>query len=309
MNPGDATAMPPDPAGAPAGRLASGWAVARSSAWARAGIFIALAIVLSVPSIWLPGLLSPMFPDAPPSLRALGDFVRKVFPPLAAYLLLARWVERRTVTELALRRMVPGLAIGLVGGMLLISAVFCVLWMAGAYQVRGWNGLQDWLRTLLVIGVAPGVAEEIIFRGVLYRLIAEVRGHVWALVVSALLFGGLHMGNPNASLWTSFAIAVEAGLLLGMVYAVSSSLWPCMGLHMAWNFLEGKFFGSPVSGVTITGSALDATLAGPVWLTGGAFGIEASIVTVGLCLAASALLWSMRHRLGPPATASGAPSC
>lgn len=301
MNP----AAPPAPeAGtpqpAPGGRLQRWWAGARASAWGRGGLFLAFAGVLSVLTFRLFALLGWTTPDAPAGLRVAATLARQVIPTLGAFLLLAWWVERRRVTELSLRHLVPGLAAGTLGGVLLIGGVFGTLWLAGAYQVSGWGSGDGWWRTLLIVGVGAGISEEIIFRGVLYRLIAESKGDAWALGVSALLFGGVHLGNPNASLWTSFAIAVEAGILLGAVYAFTRSLWPCIGLHMAWNFLEGKVFGSPVSGLPVKDPLLQPQFDGPAWLTGGAFGVEGSVVTVGLSLLASAALLAARRRLAPP---------
>ncbi|WP_374667767.1 lysostaphin resistance A-like protein [Ramlibacter sp.] len=297
------TAPPaPEAGAAQAGgsRLQRWWAGARASAWGRGGLFLAFAGVLSVVTFRVFALLGWTAPEAPAGLRVGATLARQIIPTLGAFLLLAWWVERRRATELSLRHLVPGIAAGVLGGVLLIGAVFGTLWLAGAYQVQGWGSGEGWWRMLLIVGVGAGISEEIIFRGVLYRLIAESKGDAWALGVSALLFGGVHLGNPNASLWTSFAIAVEAGILLGAVYALTRSLWPCIGLHMAWNFLEGKVFGSPVSGNAVKDPFLQVSFDGPAWLTGGAFGVEGSVVTVALSLLASAtLLLAARRRRAP----------
>ena len=77
--------------------------------------------------------------------------------------------------------------------------------------------------------------------------------------------------NLGASLWSSTAIAIEAGLLLAMVYHLTRSLWACVGLHAAWNIMQGAVYGIPVSGNPEDGF-LVAKMTGPDWLSGGAFG-------------------------------------
>jgi hypothetical protein len=141
------------------------------------------------------------------------------------------------------------------------------------------------------------VGEEIVSRGVLYRIVEQRFGSWAALIVSALVFGGLHAWNPNATPWSCLAIAIEAGLLLGIVYTLTRSLYVCMGLHAGWNFLQGPVLGIPVSGFDLHG-LLRATLHGPVWLSGGAFGAEASALTVALLGTVSATLMLHAQRRG-----------
>lgn len=229
--------------------------------------------------------------------RGLVQFALRALPALAAYLLLVRFVERRPVAELAPRKLVPGGAAGILAGLLLFSAVVAVLWLAGSYRVTGFNPGAQWLPALLMVGLGAGIGEEIIFRGVLFRIVEEGLGSWWALVVSAVFFGAIHAGNPGATLWSSAAIAIEAGLLFGMLYHVTRSLPVCMGLHAAWNFAQGTIYGIPVSGTTPDGWLLSAR-SGPDWLSGGAFGAEASVVALAACLLCTAGLLVVALRRG-----------
>lgn len=212
-------------------------------------------------------------------LRAL----RSLIPIVLAYWLLVRFVERRPVTELAANKALPHSATGwLVGtGILLVSAGAMAAF--GALRVDGYNPDADLIVPLVVLGLLPGITEEIIMRGVLFRVVEEGVGSWAALVISAALFGYLHSNNPNATTWSSIAIAVEAGLLLGMAYAWTRSLWFCMGLHAAWNFTQGPLLDIPVSGFDVDGLLVSQT-EGPVLLSGGEFGAEASILTVVICV-------------------------
>lgn len=91
-------------------------------------------------------------------------------------------------------------------------------------------------------GLGAGIGEEILFRGVLFRIVEEGLGTWAALLVSALFFGAVHLGNPGATLWSSATIAIEAGLLFGLLYHVTRSLYLCMGVHAAWNFMQGTVY-------------------------------------------------------------------
>jgi hypothetical protein len=137
----------------------------------------------------------------------------------------------------------------------------------------------------LLDAVIAAVTEEVLMRGVLFRIVEERLGSWIALVFSAVLFGALHAFNPGATITSSIAIAFEAGVLLAAVFIYTRRLWMVIGLHAAWNFTEGGIFGASVSGTDAHG-VLVSQFHGPDVLTGGAFGPEASIVAVVICFAA-----------------------
>jgi hypothetical protein len=122
-------------------------------------------------------------------------------------------------------------------------------------------------------------------------------GSLTALVVSAAFFGLTHLGNAHATMTGAAAIALEAGILLGVCYMAVRNLWLPIGLHFGWNFTEGGIFGSAVSGNDFTG-IFTTTTSGPDLLTGGAFGPEASIVAVAICGAAALIIFVIALRRG-----------
>ena len=261
-----------------------------ASAIARIFLFIGLASALG---FVVGGVVDALGWSALPEdrpLRILGAVLARVVPTLVAYLVIVRWVEGQPADDLALHKAIPWGTAGFACGAALMAVAFLVLWLAGAYRVVAVRGDVAWAYPLLVYGLATAVLEEIIFRGMFFRILEEKWGVGAALAVSSLVFGAVHLGNPGATVWTSFAVAAEAGVLLGAVYHVTRSLPACVGLHMAWNFLEGTLFGSSVSGLPSRSSWLQAEFSGPSWLTGGTFGIEGSAVTVALSLAFSAAL-------------------
>ena len=174
------------------------------------------------------------------------------------------------------------LILGFGTGVLYFCIIAGVLAMAGVYKAK--LGSDSWLEILgsLFFFLLVAVGEEIVFRGFIFRMIDERFNFVAALVVSALIFGFIHMGNSNATLWSSVAIAVEAGLLLGAAYKYSGTIWLPIGIHWAWNFTQGNVFGFSVSGMPSDVSVFDAMVSGPEILSGGEFGPEASVITVAL---------------------------
>jgi len=259
---------------------------------ARLVFFSALLVVASM--LWW---LVPSGPSSDPFAIGLRGLGLRAAAPLLAYLMLVKLIERRPVRDLALRRLMPEVALGLAAGALLFSAVVGALWLLGSYHVVGSNPEAHWLLAAVTVGLGAGIGEEIICRGALYRIIEEGLGSWIALLVSALFFGAAHLNNPGATLWAGLAIAIEAGVLLALIYLVTRSLWICIGLHAAWNFMQGTVYGIPVSGTKADGW-LVSTRSGPDWLSGGAFGAEASVVALALCTLVSAMLLAVALRRG-----------
>ena len=209
---------------------------------------------------------------------------------IAAYRFLVRILERRTVTELQSSGAVRALAPGVLVGAGLFTLVYAILWALGAVTLIGFGGFSG-VGHALANAIESAVGEEIVFRGVLYRRLEERIGTSIALLVSAVAFGLVHSGNAGANWGSTLAIALESGVLLGLAYATTRSLWLPIGLHLGWNFTEGGIFGAAVSGGQFTG-LIKASLAGPPLITGGAFGPEASLAALVVSLSASiALAW------------------
>lgn len=207
------------------------------------------------------------------------------------YTWLSRRVEnRREVTELAAAGRWSGLGLGaLIGaGVFLATMVLAVLFTdADITSGSFWACLG-------VAGSMASVAvtEELLFRGVVHRILEERTGSIVAIAVSALIFGLAHSVNSNATLWGTLAIAVEGGALLAITYTVTRSLWLPIGLHFAWNFTASGVFGTAVSGADGEPGLLRTVVSGPELLTGGTFGPEASLFALLCCLVPA--VWLLR---------------
>lgn len=196
-----------------------------------------------------------------------------------------------------------GLMLGLLFGALLFSLVIGELALGGYYRIVAVHPASSLLPVALLL-IGGAIVEELLFRGVVFRLVQEWAGTWIALTVSAAIFGLAHVANPGATWFSSLAIALEAGVLLGAAFVVTRNLWFPIGLHFAWNFCEGPIFGTQVSGNVLQTTALTARLRGPAIVTGGSFGPEAGLAALVTCsIAAIVLLVAARrrHLIVPPA--------
>lgn len=225
----------------------------------------------------LPTPVAQHFVEAPAALLSLVLFA-----------LCTRAFEGRRVDELLLRPAPREVLTGFALGFLAISLTVAVLAVFGQYRITGHN---PWSAALMPLWAAIGAAafEELLFRGVLFRMAEDWLGSYWALALSALFFGAAHLLNPHATLLAGAAITIESAMVLCPAYMLRRRLWFPIGIHAGFNFTEEGVWGIANSGSTPHG-LLQATLHGPAWLTGGDFGAEASLVglliagTIGLLL-------------------------
>lgn len=210
---------------------------------------------------------------------------------LFAYWVLGRfWERRRPIHELG--GAPRGAAVGVGLGIVFMAVSVGILALLGVYRIEGFNSDYSPWMTILTVGFMAGIVEEILFRGICYRLLEDAFGSWAAIGVSALVFGLIHLGNSNATMQGAIGIALEAGLLFAALYAFTRNLWLVMGLHFAWNVVQGPILGIVVSGSSASGSGfIRSSMVGPEWLSGGVFGVEASAVTIVLLTAVG--VWLM----------------
>lgn len=216
---------------------------------------------------------------------------------LVTYKVAIRHLGELPRDDLPLRGSLKNLALGFASGVALFGMVVGLAALVGVYRIVGCCEQGQIVRDVFETAILAGFAEELLFRGILFRWIEEFAGSWVALIVTAGLFGLVHIENPNATWFSSFAIAVEAGLLLGGAYMLTRSLWAPIGLHAAWNFTQGYVFDIPVSGVPENGLT-QAKLSGPALLSGGQFGLEASVLALVVATAAGIWLVVLAVRRG-----------
>jgi len=235
-------------------------------------------------------------------LQALAATVVAGAMMLTLYANVVVFIERRTVTELTLPPMGRELGLGLLLGFGLYSVCMLILMALGNYRI---DGLHDWhiLLTGMSAALATGVFEELVFRGGLFRLSQEWFGTWAALVISSLVFGFAHADADGATLQGLVSVSTWAGLLLSATYLLTGRLWLGIGLHAAWNYTQGTVYSGIVSGNAPPNGFFKSTLQGSEWLTGGSFGVEASVVALLVCGTVGTLMLVKavrRGRIVPP---------
>lgn len=232
----------------------------------------------------------------------LGGVWSALSAAIAAYLML-RVADRRSFRTLGLW-FYPGwgreLIVGLAGGFGLLSVVVVLLWAAGqvqftTVQLDPVSALRGLAWTLLVL-LAPAAFEELMFRGYPFQRLVEGGGAFLAVFLLSVLFGLMHLDNPNATV-LSTTNTVLIGILLALAYLKTQGLWLPIGLHWAWNVSLGFIYSLPVSGYVLPQKLLGVEITGPDWLSGGNYGPEGSVITTGVALLATGWL-ARTSRLG-----------
>lgn len=258
-------------------------------------LLIGVALQVFVVVAWGFSNMSGAFPDSGPAMLVQAGLVSVLV--LSVHRAFNRYIDADPHNDMSGKGAVVETGAGIAFGFGLFTLITAVVWVLGGYEAGKVNGFHTIWPMLATFAILPGVTEEVIFRGLIFRFVERAAGSWIALIVSAVLFGAAHLTNPNAGLIPAIAIAVEAGIMLGAVYMLTRRLWAAIGVHAAWNFTQGWVFGIPVSGVKEPG-LIDSKLSGPEWLTGGAFGLEASIVAMVLATVAGLVLLKMAHKKG-----------
>ncbi|RPH33773.1 MAG: CPBP family intramembrane metalloprotease [Bacteroidales bacterium] len=231
----------------------------------------------------------------------IGRPVRAIIALLAllfGYNLLFKYYERRKVMELSIIHLPKDGLLGLVVGALMVSVTISFFALMGYYQVLSNNLSISSLLAGLIVLTSLAAVEEVIFRGVIYRICEEWLGTNMALIISAVLFGLAHMPNDSANL-VSIISAIFGGIMLCLAYSATKRLWLPIFLHTGWNFSQ-LFYGTNLSGLSEFSvySGFKSKLQGPEWLVGGEFGIENSVVAIIIVVVVAITLYYIMVKSG-----------
>lgn len=231
------------------------------------------------------------------ALRRTGIFLSV----LLAYWGQVRLLEKRPVTEL---RLAPAaIPLGALSGAVLISLTTLSLFALGAYEVLSVRGLHAGLPGVAGVIWVAAFLEEVVYRGVLFRILEEILGTTAALWLQSLLFAAMHLANADGSVaeqLTTLASGTLIGAFWTALFVLTRNLWVVTANHAAWNFAI-ILSGAPLSGLSAWQemALFDMRDNGPGWLSGGIFGPEDSILTIVLMLAGIAVVLRESRRRGP----------
>jgi membrane protease YdiL (CAAX protease family) len=276
------------------GRLRSGWRVL---------IFVALFIAISflVATVLRAGyaIVTAFAPSIPHS-----GFVAEVifrFGLLAAALgagyLCTKFLEGLPWRSLGLtlhagwfRDLVIGFVVGFASLALAVAIAF-----KGLHFSLTTAGLMPTVRSLIgsaVLLLVAALAEEAMFRGYGLQTLSRAKLAWLGVLLTSVPFGLVHLSNPNVVPFVTFANTALAGIWLAAAYLRTRSLWLPLGVHWAWNWALGWFFGLPISGINLVSNPLlQGEESGPKWLTGGSYGIEGGVACTIALIIVTVFLW------------------
>lgn len=216
-----------------------------------------------------------------------------------------RWLDKRSFKSLglkvnpqALKDVLAGIGISVVQMGFIYVLMLALGWLTFegfAWQFDPISTVLTSTLTLFVVFLFVGWNEEIFSRGYQLQTIASGLNLFWGIVLSSVIFGWLHLGNPNSN-WVAVAGIFFAGVFLAYGYVRTKQLWLPIGLHIGWNFCEGVVFGFPVSGLDIY-ALTRIEITGPELWTGGAFGPEAGLIILpSLVVGAGLIYWFTKNR-------------
>lgn len=216
------------------------------------------------------------------------------FSCIFSYILFFKKYEKRTITEFSTKGLAQNISIGALIGFVLQSLTILVIYLNGSYSVVNINPVSFILIPFTIM-FTVAIIEEILVRGIIFRIVEEKLGSYISLTISSVLFGVLHLANPHGTLISGICITT-AGFLFGAIFMYSRNLWMPIALHFAWNFTQSGIFGAITSGNEKTSSLLEAKIQGAEFITGGEFGPEGSIQAIIFCAAATIILLVLNHK-------------
>jgi len=263
----------------PDGRLRAGWRLLLFLVF-----FVAASIVFQ-------GTASAFFRrqvvNSPIAILAVASVAGLAAVALATSLM-ASVIERQSFSSVGLsfrRQSLGELTMGFAGGVGLAGTAAVIEWVVGAIHFEPSGTSTASALSFFVGGVGifaiSATSEELLFRGYPFQRLIEGTNDYSALLISSVVFGGLHWLNPHSTK-LSVTNTVLAGVLLSLAYIKTRALWLPIGFHFSWNWTLA-LLGLPVSGVEfgrMPWQAMPASI--HIWLHGGDYGPEGGLVATGV---------------------------
>lgn len=219
---------------------------------------------------------------------------------IIAYIYFFEKLEKRSIKEFSVKGVAKMIIIGILIGAVLQSLTMLVIVLYGGFEIVSVNAVSNMI-TPFAIAFSVAIFEEILIRGIIFRIMEEKFGSYISLLISAIIFGALHLVNPNSTIISSLCVGMEAGVLLGVAFIYTRNLWFPIAIHFAWNFVQSGVFGAITSGNEKNSSLLTTKITGLPIITGGEFGPEGTIQAIAFCFLASFILLQLcKNRIIKP---------
>ena len=209
-----------------------------------------------------------------------------------------RFADKRSFASLGLNinkqagfDIIVGITISFVLMFLIYLIEYFLGWLnfeSFAWQIDSPSTVITYTLRYLIVLIFVGWNEELVYRGYILQTLTSGLNLLWALLISSFYFGIEHLSNPNSS-WMAVGGIFFIGLFSAYGYLRTSQLWLPIGIHTGWNFFQNAVFGFPVSGFNRPG-LFRITVSGPDLWTGGAFGPEAGLIILPICILGAVLV-------------------
>ena len=287
--------------------------IIQNNGWVRAIIFMPLWLIImglvqsvGVVLIMVASGVDMANPDSAEALFSEISFDSPVMLVLTTFSLLgsflALWVATKFIDRkplisigLSLKDKANEMLIGLGFALAFIGGLFLVLWLIGAINITGYVGFNPGVFIVSMMLFMAAFDEELIFRGYILNNMMDSTSNRWiALAGSSVLFALLHSGNPSVwSTWVPMTELFAAGFILGISYTFTKNLWFPTFFHFGWNFFQG-LLGFEISGINVDSWKMishENTGNVPDIISGGAFGIEGSVITLSCTILGTYLIF------------------
>ncbi len=256
------------------------------------GITICFSIFVGVQNF----ILKPIFYSLIHDKNSADPFIHLIsfFTLLLSYYFFFRFYDKREIKELSAKYLVKEMFGGFTAGFLTISASIFILYLLGYYHFIDISSANYPLRLFTTLVVAA-LIEDLFHRGLILRELEKWLGTHIALVI-IMLIETSHFFNPNANLFSLF-FDLCWGFTLSMLFIYTKRIWLPFFFHLGWNFAQ-PFYGSNLTGLNDMGTIITSKFDGPILFTGGAMGIEGSIVTVLFIVSIGMFLYYRANKEG-----------
>jgi len=213
-----------------------------------------------------------------------------------------KFIDRKPLMSIGLsvKDKANEMLIGLGFALAFIGGLFFVLWLLGAITITGYVGFKPGVFIVSMMLFLAAFDEELIFRGYVLNNMMDSSSRWVALAGSSALFALMHAGNPSVwSNWVPMTELFAAGFILGISYTFTKNLWFPTFFHFGWNFFQG-LFGFEISGINVDSWKMishESTGNVPDIVSGGAFGIEGSVITLSCTIICTYFIYKYYNEL------------
>lgn len=213
-----------------------------------------------------------------------------------SYRLYCKLLENREAGELSAGFSAMEFFVGAFIGAFLIAVMVGILSLTGMYKIAS---IAQWgiIISAVLVFFTGAFYQEVIFRLVLFKTLEENLGTWITIALVSLIFSAAHLFNANVTIGSAISMVLSDVLLCG-AFVLTRRIWLVWGIHATWNFMQDGIFGLPNSGVDSLPSWIAPSVSGSVFLTGGSYGLEASVPSLVLNLMLGALFLLVAVKYG-----------